>query len=244
MKKNDRVELEKILHKMNYVVNESARYKEVVNNGDFDAYPDDLEEADDDPNKDKTLPPSAPPPPPADQSPTDGSVPGQPLPPDLPAPDNTTPGNTAQDMPPMRGDDPNFSNMPSMGQPLPPMPDQEQDVDVLQNDIIQSNIKAMRDIHNQLTSLNSFVDDLNLKLDSMNKEVEEVKEPSNAEKLMSKKNVSYPYYFNLNDYWKDNWFNKQEENEGIKELEDGTYIANFDDLPVSDDLNDSFNKIT
>ena len=57
MKRNEKVELEKILHKMNYVVNESARYKEIMNNSDFDTYPNDLEEADEDPTKDPSLPP-------------------------------------------------------------------------------------------------------------------------------------------------------------------------------------------
>ena len=254
MKKIDNVELGKILHKMNYVVNESPRYREIMNNDNFDAYPDKLGEADEDPTKDPSMPPPADPsmPPPADPAgmpplPQDSTVAGMPppvgasaMPPagapaSPPLPDAGIPSPDAG-MPP-----PPPTGMPSdMG-----VPAQEPDVDTLQNDIIQSNITAMRDIHSQLNSLNSYVDSLNSKLDSMNKEVQEVKEPTNAEKLMSKKNVSYPYYFNLNDYWKNNWFNQQtEDTDGIKQLDDGTYVANFDDLPVSDDLNDSFNKIT
>ena len=58
--------------------------------------------------------------------------------------------------------------------------------------------------------------------------------------------VSYPYYFNLNDYWSDNWFkNKYSNNDSIKRLPDGTYVANFDDLPSksSIDINKSFDNI-
>ena len=75
---------------------------------------------------------------------------------------------------------------------------------------------------------------LNSKLEALNTDVEEVREPTNTEKLMSKVNVSYPYYFNLNDFWKGNWFNEKRDKEtekGIKELPDGTYVADFDELP-------------
>jgi hypothetical protein len=83
----------------------------------------------------------------------------------------------------------------------------------------------------------------------LNAEVEEVREPTNGEKLMSKKDVSYPFYYNLNDVWKGNWFekNREEENEkGIRELPDGTFIADFDDLPEfsKTDIEQSFSKIT
>ena len=66
---------------------------------------------------------------------------------------------------------------------------------------------------------------------------------------MSKTNVSYPYYFNLNDFWKGNWFNQKngegESEQGIKELPDGTFIADFDELPQKSkiDVQDSFNDI-
>jgi hypothetical protein len=65
---------------------------------------------------------------------------------------------------------------------------------------------------------------------------------------MSKTNVSYPYYFNLNDFWSGNWFNEkrnQEMEKGIKELPDGTFVADFDDLPQKSktDVQDSFNSL-
>ena len=84
----------------------------------------------------------------------------------------------------------------------------------------------------------------NSELDVLNTDVEEVREPTNSEKLMNKSKVSYPYYFNLNDFWSDSWFDRNNQDKGIKELEDGTFAANFDDLPESDDIKDSFNRLT
>jgi hypothetical protein len=132
------------------------------------------------------------------------------------------------------------------GAPVPPEPvDQVNDI---QNDIIKHNIEAMKSIHDQLEGLNNTVQGLNSKFDTLNSDVEEVREPTNTEKLMSKKNVSYPYYFNLNDFWNGNWFNEKrngENEKGVRELPDGTYVADFDDLPQISkmDVQDSFNNI-
>jgi len=97
--------------------------------------------------------------------------------------------------------------------------------------------------------LDNSVKALNAKVVELNADVEEVREPTNAEKLMSKKDVSYPYYFNLNDFWNGNWFAENREKElskGIKELPDGTFIADFDDLPKESktDVQNSFNELS
>jgi len=114
--------------------------------------------------------------------------------------------------------------------------------------IIKHNIEAMKSIHDQLEQLNSTIQGLNSKVESLNVDVEEVREPTNAEKLMNKTSVSYPYYFNLNDLWQDNWFDQKRATEmekGIKELPDGTYVADFDDLPQKSkiDIQNSFNDM-
>jgi len=119
-------------------------------------------------------------------------------------------------------------------------------VDNIQNDIIKHNIAAMQSIQDQLEGLNMTVQGLNSKLEVLNADVEEVREPTNTEKLMNKKNVSYPYYFNLNDVWSGNWFDqkrKSENDKGIRELPDGSYIADFDHLPQQskNDVQNSFN---
>ena len=55
----------------------------------------------------------------------------------------------------------------------------------------------MKSIHDQLEELNNITQSLNAKIDTLSSDVEEVREPTNSEKLMSKTNVSYPYYFNF-----------------------------------------------
>ena len=127
-------------------------------------------------------------------------------------------------------------------------PTSQPDVDVIQNEIIRHNIEAMKSIQMELENLNNTVNGLNTKLATLNADVEEVREPTNAEKLMKKTSVSYPYYFNLNDFWNDNWFAKKRDDareKGIRELPDGTYIADFDDLPKDSktDIQRSFNSL-
>jgi hypothetical protein len=147
------------------------------------------------------------------------------------------------ELPPAEGNgvpvpDINQGDLPPVGGdvPMPQPVEQTPDVDEIQNDIIKHNLLAIKDIHAQLSNLNSLADSLNNKLDIIAKDVDEVREPTNGEKLMSKTRVSYPFYLNLNDNWKDNWFEQNSKNntdKGIVKLPDGTYIADFDDLPKS-----------
>lgn len=103
-------------------------------------------------------------------------------------------------------------------------------IDKLQTDIIKTNISTMKMIHDKLKNLeNNFVD-LSSKFDNLQKDVDEVKEPSNEEKLENKKYDSYPFYKNLNDIWNSDKYNRVIKDEGIIKLNDGTYIASFDDL--------------
>ena len=101
-------------------------------------------------------------------------------------------------------------------------------------------------INSKIETLESLSNNLELTMSSLNAKVEEVKEPTDGEKLKMKKQVSYPYYLNLSDLWENNWFDNQREannEKGIKKLDDGTFIADFDDLPIysSQDINKSFN---
>lgn len=124
----------------------------------------------------------------------------------------------------------------------------DENVDQIQNDIIRHNIDAMKSIHEKLKDLESVNVQLNTQLDFLNKKVKEVEEPTDAKKLMSKKDVSYPYYFNLNDFWSGNFFQENREKSGergIRQLPDGSYIADFDDLvlPSKQDVENSFNDM-
>jgi hypothetical protein len=248
--------LKKFKYRVGYKINETPRYRPLVgNNEQFDNLPTEVYNTEDGlpvpaganfqneagdqedalkpgggekPAEPSTEVPPGLEQPPAGEQPTDAQPP-------VP-PEGTTPS------PPPEGG----GTMPAA--PANPMgAEPVQQVDDVQNDIIKHNIAAMQSIDDQLKSLNATVDGLNSKLEALNADVEEVREPTNTEKLMNKTNVSYPYYFNLNDFWSGNWFNEKrnaEHEKGVRELPDGTFIADFDDLPQKSktDVQNSFNE--
>jgi hypothetical protein len=222
--------LRKIKYRTDYIIGESPRYRPLVNDGEeFDNLPVVANEAGEQEDAEKPGGGEVPPEPSNDQP--IGTA---------PTPEFAETGNTETGgVPPAE---------PVTGEePMPPAAEPEQQVNDIQNDIIKHNIEAMKSIHDQLEGLNDLTQSLNVKLDELNADVEEVREPTNSEKLMSKKNVSYPYYFNLNDFWNGNWFTENREKElsrGIKEMPDGTFVADFDDLPQKSkiDVQNSFNE--
>jgi hypothetical protein len=236
--------LRKIKFRTDYKINETAKYKYQPMGEEFDKVP--TNEAGD--QEDAPKPEGEQPPAPTNDQPLGAEAP-------VPAFDKTggesqLPPEGAEGAAPANpmGDDMNADpNAPPMGGGMG-APDPSQQVDTLQNDIIKHNIEAMKSIHDKLESLDSTVAGLNAQLNTLNSTVEEVREPTNSEKLMSKKNVSYPFYFNLNDFWTGNWFNEsrtKEHEKGINELPDGTFVADFDDLPQKSkiDVQNSFNDI-
>jgi hypothetical protein len=247
--------LRKFKHRVGYTINESPRYRSLVGaNDQFDEIPAITNEAGDQEDAPKPGGGEVPPAPSNDQplgmgEPPTGNAgaPGAlPEPPAETPPGTTAPtaGGGTMPEPPI---DPTVSSDPmGMGDPASAGMGMQPQVDDIQNDIIKHNIAAMQSIHDQLEGLNATVQGLNAKLETLSSDVEEVREPTNTEKLMSKKNVSYPYYFNLNDFWSGNWFSEKrnaEHEKGVRELPDGTFIADFDDLPQSSktDVQNSFN---
>ena len=258
--------LRKIKYRVAYKINESPKYHPLVgDNEEFDSVPDsnymtrdgqpvpssqgltmEAGEQQDAPKPEGQMPPA-----PSNDQPQNADIPqagvppeaGAPTPPvDAPVPAFDKTGGNEQ-LPP-EGSTP----VNPMGDEMGMGSDPAQEVDTLQNDIIKSNIEAMKSIHDQLASLNATVDALNAQSKVMKADVEEVREPTNTEKLMSKKNVSYPFYLNLNDFWHGNWFNENREKEGekgINELPDGSFVADFDDLPQKSkiDVQNSFGEI-
>ena len=225
-------QLRKFKYRVDYKVNESPRYRPLVGtNEEFDELPELTSEAGDQEDAPKPGGGEVPQAPSNDQ-PIGMEEPTSAMPPE--SPEGPLPDDGA--MPPVN----------TMGGEMGTEAPTEQ-VDDIQNDIIKHNIAAMKSIHDQLEGLNSTVQGLNTKLETLNADVEEVREPTNSEKLMNKTNVSYPYYFNLNDFWSGNWFNEKRKNEkekGVRELPDGTFIADFDDLPQKSkqDIQNSFNN--
>jgi hypothetical protein len=251
--------LRKIKYRFGYKINETARYSPLTNaNEVFDEIPTLKNEAGDQEDAPKPGGGEMPPAPTNDlPQGTDtstlpgpeggaGETPGEPLPKKISAGGKETP----EEDPEVTGQDPTGQE-PMVGGDVNPMgadmANPQGQVDDIQNDIIKHNIEAMKSINDQLQSLDKTTQDLNAKLDSLNADVEEVREPTNTEKLMSKSNVSYPYYFNLNDFWSGNWFDEKhggEKEKGVRELPDGSFIADFDDLPQKSkqDVQNSFNE--
>jgi len=240
--------LRKFKHRAGYIINESPKYRPLVGaNEEFDEVPVLTNEAGE--QEDAEKPEGQVPPAPSNDQPQN-TEPASPT----PAFDNKTGNEPPADEPidPMGTEKPfiggpQASDEPLTGAPVPEEPQNQ--VDDIQNEIIKHNIEAMKSIHDQLEGMNSTIQNLNAKMEVLNADVEEVREPTNAEKLMNKTSVSYPYYFNLNDLWTDNWFDQKRNNgelsKGIKQLPDGTYVADFDDLPQKSkiDLQNSFNDI-
>ena len=238
--------LRKFRHRSGYVISESPKYRPLVtDNEEFDEFPVLTNEAGEE--EDAPKPMGQTPPAPTNDQPQNADAPETPV----PAFDAEAGGAP----PPEGGMPPEGEMTDPMGEPVDPMADPmaapespENQVDDLQNEIIRHNIEAMKGIADELASMNATHQELNAKMDVLSAEVEEVREPTDAEKLLNKTNVSYPYYFNLNDLWQDNWFEQKreaEKNGGVKELPDGTYVADFDDLPQKSkiDIQDSFNDI-
>lgn len=238
--------LKKIKFYTNYKINESARYRKLVS---------DDEQFDELPNVNSYATQSGMPVP-QNQSFTNEQEGDEPeedgLAPEIPDTENIASDN-APDVPdfvePDQEDDPEKpeAEMGDDGMNIPNQ-DPQQQVDVIQNEIIRHNTEAMKSIYMELQNLNNMVGGLNNELQKLNSDVEEVREPTNVEKMINKKDVSYPYYFNLNDMWDDNWFEQQRNDsgeKGVRKLPDGTFIADFDDLnkPSKIDVQNSFNDI-
>jgi len=235
--------LRKFKHRAGYVVNETPKYRPLVGtNEEFDEVPvltNEAGEQEDVPKPEGQVPPA-----PSNDLPIEQGG-EEPINSPVPAFDA---GGEAD---PMAGEQPAVAPVTGEEQPIDPMGapvEPEAQVDTLQNDIIKHNIEAMKSIHDELSGLVQTVQGLNTKMDGLNAEVEEIREPNNSEILMNKTSVSYPYYLNLNDMWQNNWFDQKREGEsekGMKKLPDGTFVADFDDLPQKSkiDVQNSFNEI-
>lgn len=120
--------------------------------------------------------------------------------------------------------------------------DTDKNVDLIQNEIIKNTINTMNMIHNKMKELDDNIKKLEYKYLNLKKDVDEVKEPTNKEKLMQHHNDSRPFYKNLNDVWRKDGMGDSIYDDGIIKLPNGKYIAIFDNLGnmSSVDLNKSF----
>lgn len=256
--------VKKMMYRSNYRINESPKYKTVIDgdNMEFDEIPQNIHSTQDGqpmPNAgggtdafleeagNQQLPPEdnmgggeQPPVP----EPTNAPAPGQT---DVPPAEVHAPPAPAggEELPPEGEENAPVDAEVPVEQPPIPEVNPERKVNQIQNEVIKHNIEAMKSLQMKLEDLEKMNLVLSSQLDVMNAKVKEVEEPTDAEKLMAKKDVSYPFYFNLDDVWKGNWYDQKNglsTDRGIKQLPDGTYVADFDDLPPHNDIdiNDSF----
>lgn len=118
----------------------------------------------------------------------------------------------------------------------------EKNVDLIQNEIIKSTISTMNMIHSKLKDLENNVNSLNDKYTKLQVDVDDVKEPTNQEKLESRTKDSFPFYKNLNDVWRTERSDGITSDDGVLKLKDGTYVALYDNLGDlhAGDINKSF----
>lgn len=139
--------------------------------------------------------------------------------------------------------DPLMADMPPVAEPT--MSQDAVDVDKKQTDLLALQLDVMNKLNDKVKELDMLFMNLDSKYQELNKDVEEVKEPTNQEKLMSRKQDSHPFYYNLDDMWQNNWFQARRDQyneKGIVKLDNGTYVADFDNLPKLSDreIKDSF----
>jgi hypothetical protein len=122
---------------------------------------------------------------------------------------------------------------------------EEPSVDDLQNDLIKLNISTMQQMNSKVAELEKTLSVMDSKFMELDKDVEEVREPTNVEKLTSRKVDSHPFYYGLNDMWDGNTFQARRDEageRGMKQMEDGSFIADFDQMNKFTDyeVKDSF----
>jgi hypothetical protein len=224
----------KILHKSNYVLSETPKYREVLgNDATFDGLPDYLSNIKE----------------------ADAATSGATVNTDVPPPSAVEPAADTSNVdpaavtPPEGGNTPNAAASAPEAPATPPAPEPELPAepeasvppapvetgptkDELEKQVLQLQLMAMNKMSFKIEELDAMVSELNCKLDAYAKDVEEVKEPTHIQKFMDRKQDSHPYYYNLNDLWQNNTFNARVDSisKGYKESPDGGYVADFDDF--------------
>lgn len=153
----------------------------------------------------------------ASPAPVDNSAPAAPAP-----ASNTNVDITTAEAPPSTQPEPSMDGSEPMGSGVP-SPEKQ---------VMELQLAALKKMSNTIEDMGATIDSLNQRMQIYSAEVEKVREPSDMEKFENRKIDSSPYYFNLNDLWKDDNFKSRMDQygKGYVKTEDG-YIADFDDLP-------------
>jgi hypothetical protein len=128
---------------------------------------------------------------------------------------------------------------PMAAEPAQPSADEQRED--IQNQLIKLQLTALEQMNDKMKTMDMTMADLKNVMGRLSQDVEEVREPTNVEKVAQRKQDSHPYYYRLNDLWQGNAFQARLDDGktgefGMKQLEDGTYVADFDDFPQLNDL--------
>jgi hypothetical protein len=134
--------------------------------------------------------------------------------------------------------DPMADPMGGMGAPDMNADKEREDI---QNQLIKLQLSALEQMNDKMKMMDMTMADLKGVMGQLSKDVEEVREPTNVEKVAARKYDSHPYYYRLNDLWQGNSFQARMDDGktgeyGMKQLEDGTYVADFDSFPKLSDM--------
>lgn len=241
--------LERMKYVSKYMINETPKYKSLVGDS-MDSLPEYLmkEAGPNEPNPNEPPATDAPasdanaaPAPTADANaapaPTGGAPAGDAgLP---PAPDaNVAPAApapaAAPPAPPASNTnvDITTAEAPPSTQPEPTSVQPEPVESTPEKQVMELQLAALKKMSATIEDMGATIDSLNKRMEIYSSEVDKVREPSDMEKFENRKIDSSPYYFNLNDLWKDDNFKSRMDQygKGYVKTEDG-YIADFDDLP-------------
>lgn len=116
----------------------------------------------------------------------------------------------------------------------------ETDKDVLKkhNEILNNTLVNLKNINSIIDNIENFISNMDNKYDVITKElqnkynalgdvVEEMREPTNYEKLNKMTDYSEPYDINMNKVWNDK---KYSGSNNIVRMNDGTYVGVFDNI--------------
>lgn len=128
---------------------------------------------------------------------------------------------------------------PMMGEPAQPSADEQRED--IQNQLIKLQLSAIDQMNDKMKMMDSTMEEMKSVMGRLHSDVEEVREPTNVEKVAARKDDSHPYYYRLNDLWQGNSFQARMDDgktgeHGMKQLEDGSYIADFDNFPKLNDM--------
>lgn len=234
--------LERMKYVSKYAINETPKYKSLIGDSGMDSLPEYLmkEAGPNEPNPNEPPATDAPAPAPdanAASAPDAGGAPatdaGLPPSPNAAAPAPSA--NAAPPAPPASNTnvDITTAEAPPSTQPEPSTMGSEQPVtSTPEKQVMELQLAALKKMSATIEDMGATIDSLNKRMAVYSAEVDKVREPSDMEKFENRKMDSSPYYFNLNDLWKDDNFKSRMDQygKGYVKTEDG-YVADFDDLP-------------